>query len=190
VARRDHPDDRQLRLHARAEQARRSRVAVAHVVEGRRDERRRAARRSAFRGGTLGAFLAGLDRRLGVNVGAKRRALRRAPVRDGGRRVGAHGDRRRDLADARVGARRVRSRRDRLHVEPVGAARRPRRPGRAQQSRRSGRARRTGLGALRRRPRLDRIHPAHVPQRLRRGRSRARCSRWHAPPGAPCTSTR
>ena len=45
VARRHHADDGQLRLHARAEQARGSRVAPADAVEGRRHERRRAARR-------------------------------------------------------------------------------------------------------------------------------------------------
>ena len=79
--------------------------------------RRRSRQASTFAGGSLGDFLAGLDGRLGVNVGRERRPLRAAPLRDGRRRVGTRtAHRRRDRGDAGAAARRARRRRGRVHV--------------------------------------------------------------------------
>ena len=90
-----------------------------------------------FRGGTLDDFLAGLDGRLGVNVGANvgHCAVRRYVMGDDASERAATDDE--IAAMCAVGARGARRRRDRVHVEPVGAARRARRPGRAEQPRRA-----------------------------------------------------
>ena len=121
----------------------------------------------------------------------ERRALRGAPLRDGRRRVGARRDRRRDRADAGARARRVRAR-------ARSASRRASSSCTSRTTAAACRAttrRPTSSIALasvlaRVRPRLDRVHPAHVPRRLRRRRPRARAARWRARRAGRCTSTR
>ena len=102
-------------------------------VEGMAPTRSRAG--VHFRGGTLDDFLAGLDGRLGVNVGANvgHCAVRRYVMGDDASERAATDDEIEQMQRAR--ARRVRPGCDRLHVEPVRVARRARRARRAEQPR-------------------------------------------------------
>ena len=128
VARRDHAAHRQLRVHARAREARRRAVAPADAEPGGRHVGRCARRRRAVPRRELRRLPRRARRSPRRQHGRERRTLRGATPRHGRRRLGAHRDRRRDRRDAGARPRRIARRRDGLHVVTARAARRARRP--------------------------------------------------------------